>query len=308
MPLLAARLALEEPLPARTAGDLYDPALVAALEAFQARHGLQVDGLVGPQTLAALNTGDAARLAQLRVNLERWRWLAEDLEAETLLVDIAGNLLSYYRDHQLLWQGRTVVGRPTRRTPQLKSLVSRLTLNPTWTVPPTIFREDLLPQIRRDPDYLAQHQMRVLAHDGTPLDPASIDWQHPGAILLRQQAGPDNPLGLLAIRFPNPFSVYLHDTPSQHLFAKTPRAFSSGCVRIEGILDLLRAMLPARDCDEIDRRLANGRTQAFRIDQRLPIVLAYWTAEIDAAGELILRNDLYGMDAALRAALERRAY
>ncbi len=305
--LLATRLTGEGYLGERPAADAerYDAPLVAAVQRFQHRHGLQADGLVGPQTLSALNTGAAARLGQLRVNLERWRWLGGDLEAETLLVDIAGGLLSYYAEHQLRWQGRAQVGRPTRKTPQLKSLVSRLTLNPTWSVPPTILREDKLPEIRRDPGYLARHQLRVFDRDGNPQDPAGIDWANPGQIVLRQDAGPDNPLGQLAIRFPNPFSVYLHDTPSQQLFDKSPRAFSSGCVRIEGILQLLEELLPANDCAQIARRLASGRTQEFAITRRLPIVLAYWTAEVNADGELILRNDLYARDQRLLAALQQ---
>ncbi|MDP3976856.1 MAG: L,D-transpeptidase family protein [Pseudomonas sp.] len=310
VPLLVDRLAAEGYLDERpaTASDHYDAALVAAVEHFQARHGLQADGLVGPDSLTALNTSAAARLEQLRVNLERWRWLADDIEAETLLVDIAGGQLSYYRDHQLLWQGRAQVGRPARQTPQLKSLVSRLTLNPTWTVPPTILREDKLPQIRRDLGYLQRQQLRVLDRDGKPLDPAKVDWEKPGAIILRQDAGPNNPLGQLVIRFANPFSVYLHDTPSQHLFRKSPRAFSSGCVRIEGIVELLDTLLPAADCAEIARLLASGKTTEYPMRERLPIVLAYWTAGVNADGELVLRNDLYARDRKLLAALRGNTY
>ncbi|MEX6500908.1 L,D-transpeptidase family protein [Pseudomonas zhanjiangensis] len=310
IPLLAARLAAEGYLAARPATDagLYDATLLAAVLDFQARHGLQADGLVGPQTLSALNTSARERLEQLQVNLERWRWLANDIEAETLLVDIAGGLLSYYVEQQLRWQGRAVVGRPSRQTPQLKSLVNRLTLNPTWSVPPTILREDKLPEIRRDPNYLARHQMRVLDRHGEPLDPTGIDWENPGNIILRQDAGPDNPLGRLAIRFPNPFSVYLHDTPSQQLFSKSPRAFSSGCVRIEGILELLAALLPADDCSEIAQRLDSGQTQEFPIRRRLPIVIAYWTAAVAATGELVLRNDLYERDRKLLFALREAGH
>lgn len=308
VPLLVARLAAEGYIDERPASDHYDAILVAAVEHFQTRHGLQADAVIGPDSLTALNTSAAARLEQLRVNLERWRWLAGDIEAETLLVDIAGGQLSYYRDHQLLWQGRAQVGRPARQTPQLKSLVSRLTLNPTWTVPPTILREDKLPQIRRDLGYLQRQQLRVLDRDGTPLDPAKVDWQKPGAIILRQDAGPNNPLGQLVIRFANPFSVYLHDTPSQHLFGKSPRAFSSGCVHIEGIVELLDTLLPAADCAEIARLLASGKTTEFPMRERLPIILAYWTATVDADGELILRNDLYARDRKLLAALQRNTY
>lgn len=308
VPLLAARLAAEGYIDERPASDHYDAPLVAAVERFQARHGLQADALIGPASLTALNTSAIERLEQLRVNLERWRWLAGDIEAETMLVDIAGGRLSYYRDHQLLWQGRAQVGRPARQTPQLKSLVSHLTLNPTWTVPPTILREDKLPEIRRDLGYLQRQQLRVLDRNGNLLDPATVDWYNPGAIMLRQDAGPKNPLGQLVIRFTNPFSVYLHDTPSQHLFSKSPRAFSSGCVRIEGIVKLLDSLLPADDCAEIAHLLASGKTTEFPMRERLPIVLAYWTAEVNADGELILRNDLYARDRKLLAALQRHTY
>jgi murein L,D-transpeptidase YcbB/YkuD len=310
VPLLIDRLAAEGYIDERpaVASDHYDAVLVTALKRFQTRHGLQADGLIGADSLTALNTSAAARLEQLRVNLERWRWLAGDIEAQTLLVNIAGGQLSYYGDHQLQWQGRAQVGRPERQTPQLKSLVSRLTLNPTWTVPPTILREDKLPQIRRDLGYLQRQQLRVLDRDGKPLDPAKVDWEKPGAIILRQDAGPNNPLGQLVIRFANPFSVYLHDTPSQHLFGKSPRAFSSGCVRIEGIVELLDSLLPAADCAEIARLLASGKTTEFPLRKRLPIVLAYWTAEVNADGELILRNDLYARDRKLLAALRGNTY
>lgn len=302
---LASRLVAQGYLPSRPAAAEahYDEALLVAVRAFQSEHGLQDDGLVGNDTLVALNTSPAARLDQLRVNLERWRWLAGDLEPETLLVDIAGGLLTYLRDGQPVWQGRTQVGRPTRQTPRLKSLVSRLTLNPTWTVPPTILREDKLPEIRRDPNYLAEHQLRVFDHAGKVLDPARIDWQRPGAILLRQDAGPKNPLGRLVLRFANPFSVYLHDTPSLQLFEKSPRAFSSGCVRVEGIFTLLDQVLPAAERQALEVRLAKGRTEQVALERRLPIVLAYWTADLHASGRPLLRNDIYALDAPLLAAL-----
>jgi len=306
---LTARLAAEGYLsiPPETDGasaDLYDETLADAVRRFQVRHDLQGDGLIGNDTLTAMNTSAQARLDQLRVNLERWRWLAGDIEQETLLVDIAGGMLVYYRDGLPLWQARAQVGRPARQTPRLKSLVSRLTLNPTWTVPPTILREDKLPAIRDDLDYLTRNQMRVLDAEGRQLDPETVDWSRPGNIMLRQDAGPKNPLGKLVVRFPNPYSVYLHDTPSQSLFAKSPRTFSSGCVRIEGILGLLDVILSEEQCKDVSQRITRGRTEQVRIEQRLPIVLAYWTANVDELGQLSLRNDPYGLDAPLLQALD----
>jgi murein L,D-transpeptidase YcbB/YkuD len=309
IPALRQRLAAEgylaEPLQPSASVDHYDQVLADAVRSFQLRHGLQDDGLIGKDTLIALNTSAQARLDQLRVNLERWRWLAADIEQETLLVDIAGGLLLYYRDGLPVAQTRAQVGRPDRQTPRLKSLVKRLTVNPTWTVPPTILREDKLPKIRSDLGYLALNHMRVLDADGRELDPHTVDWNRPGNILLRQDAGPDNPLGKLVIRFPNPFSVYLHDTPSQSLFEKSPRTFSSGCVRVEGILELLEMILPPEQCRVVSRRLDGGLTEQIAVERRLPIVLAYWTANVDEDGLLTLRNDPYGLDAPLLRALSR---
>lgn len=309
VPALRERLAadgyLPSPLQPSVSTDVYDEALADAVRRFQLRHGLQNDGLIGKDTLTALNTSPQARLDQLRVNLERWRWLAGDIEQETLLVDIAGGMLVYYRDGLPVAQARAQVGRPERQTPRLKSLVNRLTLNPTWTVPPTILREDALPQIRNDLGYLARNQMRVLDSEGRQLDPSTVDWARPGNVRLRQDAGPKNPLGKLVIRFPNPFAVYLHDTPSQGLFEKSPRTFSSGCVRIEGIVGLLEMVLPPEQCQEVSRRLGGGLTEQIRVEQRLPIVLAYWTANVDEGGQLTLRNDPYDLDAPLLRALNR---
>ncbi|SDU24815.1 Murein L,D-transpeptidase YcbB/YkuD [Geopseudomonas guangdongensis] len=310
VPALAQRLAAEGYLSAAEAAaadEHYGAALVAALRRFQQRHHVQADGVLGPATLAELNVPAQTRRDQLRVNLERWRWLAGELEPNLLLVDIAGAELSYYRDDALQWQSRTQVGRAERPTPQLKSRISHLTLNPTWTVPPTILKQDKLPEIRRDLGYLQRNHLRVLDYAGNELDPQGIDWNNPGAVLLRQDPGRHNALGRVAIRFPNPFAVYLHDTPSQYLFDKLPRVFSSGCVRVEGALRLMDLLLdgatPARRA-RIDAWFASGETRNVDLPRPLPILMAYWTVATDAEGALY-RPDLYRLDAPLLAALER---
>ena len=281
----------------------YNPQRVAAMEKFQSRHGLQADGIMGAGTLTELNISAAQRRDQLRINLERWRWIAPDIEDESLLVDIDGGYLSYYRDRDLVWKTRTQVGRAQRQTPPLKSMLTRLTLNPTWTVPPTILKKDKLPAIRADSNFLAEHQLRVLDFEGNELDPANIDWQRPGGIMLRQDAGPKNPLGQMALRFPNPFSVYLHDTPSQALFAKAPRTFSSGCVRVEAVHQVLELLLTPAEQQQVNELLASGRTFEYKLPRRMPIVMAYWTAEADENGQPLYRPDIYGHDASLVAAL-----
>ena len=307
MPALAQRLTSEGYLPAQTTldDDLYGAALVAAVRLFQQQHGLQADGVVGAATLEALNVSPAQRLAQLRLNLERWRWLAGDLPGSGVLVNVAAAQLAYYQNFVPVWQTRTQVGRAARPTPLLKSQITRLTLNPTWTVPPTILREDKLPEIRRDLAFLDKHNLRVLDREGHVLDANSIDWNNPGSIQLRQDAGARNPLGQVALRFPNPFSVYLHDTPSQQLFGKGPRAFSSGCVRVEAVMQLVDLLLTPAERERMQSLLASGRTHEFRLSTPLPIILGYWTAEVDGAGQLLYAPDIYARDPALLAALER---
>ncbi len=307
VPALARRLSQAGYLDpaAATAEPLYTAELAQALMRFQRQHSLKEDGILGPATLAELNLSPATRLAQIRVNLERLRWIARDISPDLLLVDIAGARLQLYRDGQLHWQTRTQVGRAARPTPELKSAITHLTLNPTWTVPPTILREDKLPEIRRDLGYLARHDMQVLDRDGRPLDPHAIDWNNPGAILLRQAAGPHNPLGQVAIRFANPFSVYLHDTPSQRLFDDAQRTFSSGCVRVENALTLVDQLLSDTEREALASRLASGQTQRFNLSRATPILMSYWTVEADASGQLAYRPDIYARDPALIAAFHR---
>ncbi len=309
LPTLRARLAAEGYLPPQTddLGDRYDPATVAALQRFQAGHGLQPDGILGPASLDALNLDAQRRRDQLRANLERLRWLADDMRHSEVLINVAAAELLIMRQGQTLWRSRTQVGRADRQTPLLASQINRLTLNPTWTVPPTILREDKLPAIREDLGYLERQQMSVLDRDGNLLDPQSLDWDNPGPILLRQAAGPQNPLGRVALRFANPFSVYLHDTPSQRLFDKAPRAFSSGCVRVQGVDTLLAWLLGEDELAQVQQRIASGNTQEYRLQRSTPLLIAYWTVEAGRDGKLRYAPDPYNWDERLIKALPTMA-
>lgn len=309
VPVLRSRLLPQQPAPMQPS--LYDETLVAAVRVFQQEHALNPDGIVGPATTRAFNYSPSDRLDQVRINLERLRWLAQEYEPHMLLVDIAGGRIDYYRDGESVWQTRSQVGRSSRPTPQIKSRITHFTFNPTWTVPPTILRQDALPEIRRDLSYLERNRMRVLDTQGNRLDPESIDWSNPGAIMLRQDAGPGNALGRVAIRFPNPGAIYLHDTPSQRLFERDQRAFSSGCVRVEHALDLV-ALLAAdgqlQSHRSVDELVASGRTQNISLDHPIPVLLAYWTASADEEGTVIFRPDIYNQDAKLLQALKQSSH
>lgn len=308
IPLLRQRLQASGHLPAADLQDdslLYDDSLVAAVKSFQDDHLLEDDGIVGPATLKELNVSPAQRLMQIRINLERLRWFDRYLEPDMLVVDIAGARLLYLEEGVVVWRTRTQVGSAARKTPLLKSRITHLTLNPTWTVPPTILRNDKLPAIRRDPGYLQRSRMKVLDSSGRVLDPATIDWSAPGNIMLRQDAGPGNALGRVAIRFANPFAVYLHDTPSKHLFDRASRTVSSGCVRVEDVMRLLD-LLAGDDATaaSISRLLDTGHTRQFNLPHALPVLLAYWTVDVDAEGRLRFRADNYGHDDRVARALQ----
>ena len=284
----------------------YDEHLVDAVRRFQQHHLLEEDGIVGRQTRAAMNVPVSVRIDQIRVNLERARWMLHGEAEEFVLVDIAGYRISYFRPNGEIWRSRIVVGQPYRRTPSLRSMITHLTVNPTWTVPPTIFSEDMLPRIRRDITYLDRQNLSVLNFYGQWLDPNSIDWWNPGGIMLRQDPGPTNALGQVVLRFPNNHFVYLHDTPSQGLFSRQLRAFSSGCIRVQGVLELAQLLLEDTDtAADINSVIAEGETRNIHLKRSVPVILHYWTVHPGMDGELVFRPDVYQHDASLLRALDR---
>ncbi|WP_234272735.1 L,D-transpeptidase family protein [Billgrantia zhangzhouensis] len=284
----------------------YDAGLEAAVKRFQRRHLLEPDGIVGRQTLEALNVPVERRIDQIRLNMERARWLLHGLPDAFVLVDIAGYRLSYFRPDGEVWRSRIVVGRPYRRTPSLRSDITHMTVNPTWTIPPTILRQDVLPAVRRDLGYLWRERIQVLSPSGQPLDPWRVDWDNPGNIVLRQAPGAQNALGQLAIRFPNDHMVYLHDTPAQGLFSREQRAFSSGCIRVENIRELAQLLFEdTRSEHDIEARIDSGETRNVSLANRMPVIIHYWTVNPDDDGEFSFRPDIYERDDALLRELDR---
>lgn len=308
---LRARLILSGDFPAAQASDsaIYDPALVSAVKAFQERMGLTADGVAGAATFAELNVPVAKRILQLRVNLDRGRVLLQDLPNEFLVVNIAGYTVYLVRGQDVVWESRVQVGKTYRRTPIFRSEISYLVWNPTWTVPPGIIQNDILPAARRDPASITRKGLKVLDGAGRQIDPASVDWsQYRSGYIpytLRQDGGPDNALGRVKFMFPNPFMVYLHDTPSRRLFDSADRTFSSGCVRVERPFELAERLLadPVKwNQAGIEKALATQQTQNVTLKTRMPVLLAYWTAWVDSTG-VRFRRDVYGQDAKWAAGL-----
>jgi murein L,D-transpeptidase YcbB/YkuD len=289
---------------------VFDEGLEASVRTFQARNGLAADGIVGRATLEALNVPVEARIDQIRVNLERARWVLHDLPQEFVLVDIAGFNVRFIRNGRTVWDSRAVVGRPYRKTPVFKSSITYLEMNPTWTVPPTILRNDVLPAIKRDIGYLRQQNMRVIDYNHNVIDPASIDWQRYSGrdfpYLIRQDPGPHNALGRIKFMFPNEHLVYLHDTPSKSLFERTERAFSSGCIRIEHPFRLAELLLDDPDTwnqDTIRMAIDAAETRKISLPRAVTVILLYWTVATDGHGEVTFKQDLYDRDAAVLAGL-----
>jgi murein L,D-transpeptidase YcbB/YkuD len=250
-----------------------------------------------------------SRIDQIRVNLDRARWLLHNIPPEMLLVDVAGFKVTYFKNNLPIWRSRVQVGMAYRTTPIFKSEVNYITLNPTWTVPPTILNKDVLPKVRKDLNYLREHNIRVLDSSGKPLDPAKVDWYRPGNITLRQDAGDDAALGKAVIRFPNAHAVYLHDTPHQKLFDKSQRAFSSGCIRVERVLELVELLLaetPEWDATAIKKTLATGKTRNVVLAKRVPILLAYWTVDAISDTQIAFKPDIYARDGGELKALNKR--
>ena len=311
---IRSRLAVTGEYHARGGGEtnLYNDQLKAAVKTFQTQHHVEPDGVVGKSTVNAMNVTVTDRINQIRVNLERMRWVLHDMPSSSLIIDIAGFALQYYHNSQQVWNSKVMVGRPYQQTPIFRSAITYIVLNPTWTPTPDIVKNETVPSIVKDPEFLASQRLRVYDRSGNEVDPQSIHWrQYQGRYLpytLRQDPGTDNSLGVIKFLFPNPYHVYLHDTPSKSLFGRTQRAFSHGCIRLQNPLELGRLIL-ANDpgnpttIEKMNKILASGKTTTVLLKQPLPIYLMYLTTNVRGDGKVMFKPDLYSRDNGILTAL-----
>jgi L,D-transpeptidase YcbB len=314
VPLIRQRLRVTEDLAVDTVVNeplVYDTALQDAVEHFQLRHGLDTDGVIGKGTLAAMNVPVGARIDQIRVNLERARWVSQDIPKTFVIVDIAGFTARLYRDGEVIWDEPAQVGKPYRSTPVFREDMTYLELNPTWTIPPTILAKDILPKIKKDISYLQKMNMLVLTRKGEVVDPNSIDWSSISArgfpYIIRQTPGPHNALGRVKFMFPNRHFVYLHDTPSKSLFSRSSRALSSGCIRVKNPFRLAELLLQDEDKwsrEKIDAAIDSLKQQRIQLPESVPVLLLYWTVNIGDNGTVYFKNDIYQRDAKVLAGLD----
>ncbi len=293
--------------------NLFDGELEEAVRVFQDLYGLDVDGVVGAQTRLALNTSPAERIVQITINMERRRWLPEAFEGTHVVVNLPAFALTVVQEGRELLSMPVVVGTDRRRTPVFADKIVNIVLNPTWTVPRKIAREDILPKLVSDPDYLSRNGFRVFdgwESNAIELNPADIDWSKVQKsyfpFKLRQEPGKANALGLFRFSLTNTMDIYLHDTPKKELFGKSARAFSSGCIRLGDPLALSVFTLSGNSDWPKQRILdtvAGSTTTVAKPSNPLPVYVLYETSWTDQEDRVHFRPDIYNRDKILAKAL-----
>ncbi|WP_186766973.1 L,D-transpeptidase family protein [Devosia ginsengisoli] len=303
VPLLRARLDLP---PAD--GLVYDDALVDALKAFQATLDLDVDGVMGPATLAALNGGIPVTRADILANMERWRWMPRDLGQFNVMVNVPEFRLAINRDGREEYTTRVVVGTTKNQTPIFSDNIRHIVVNPYWNVPSSIIKGEVAPAVLRNPGYIDNQNMDLL-YNGTPVSPWQVDWTQVSTsnfpFRVRQRPGPGNALGQIKFLFPNKHDVYLHDTPSKSLFARSFRAYSHGCVRVQNPMEFADALMANEaNISRASLEAMFGPSERWvNPEHQIPVHIAYFTIRVEADGSLRSFGDVYGHNAKLIAAM-----
>jgi murein L,D-transpeptidase YcbB/YkuD len=279
------------------------------VKAFQKEAGLNADGGVGPATIAALNAAADDHINLIIANMERWRWMPEDLGQFYVRVNVPNYNLDVYKDGQVIWTTRVVVGQIDKQTPIFSDEMESVDVNPTWNVPSSIAIKEMLPQIQANP-YKALYGYDVYYNAAgryEKVDPTRIDWSRVdmNRVQIKQPPGEANALGAIKFLFPNAYDVYLHDTPSKSLFANDMRAYSHGCVRVQdpwGFADVLMSQEKGLSAAAL-KKLVGGPEQEVKLPTKIPVHITYFTAWVDGAGKLQVRNDIYGHDTTVEKGL-----
>lgn len=285
-------------------GEKFDAAVDKALRAFQKRYSLEPDGVIGNKTKEALNYSLQDRIKQVIVNMERLRWLPDDLGDKHIIVNVAGYVLHGFEKSTATLMMPIIVGRPDRRTPLFYTNLKNIVLNPSWGVPHSIYLHDKLPRIKKDPAYVRRSNFTITDHKGRVIDPDAADWENAGkSYFLRQSPGSHNALGRIKFNIENPYVIYMHGTPDQHLFAKKSRALSSGCIRLKYPLKLAVWVLNNESlwpCNTLETIINKGETQTIKPAEYIPVYFTYqtiWVKENEHGKRIFHSNDPYKLDA-----------
>lgn len=290
----------------------FDGTLSDAVRRFQAQHGVEPDGVVGKDTLAELNVPVARRIRQIELNLERWRWMPRRLEDSHVLVNIPGFDLVWTKVGAPTWHTRVVAGKAYTPTPVFSDRIVGIVVNPAWNVPESIAVNEYLPELRKDARFLAHKGLRLLQGSGDKereVDARDVDWKNVDGehfpFHLRQDPGPENPLGRIKFDLTNDFHVYLHDTPAGGAFGRAERDLSHGCIRVQNALELAYAVADEAAAEKIREALEQSEMRRIDLATKVPVHILYWTAWTDGLGALHFGPDVYAVDDMQQAALDR---
>jgi murein L,D-transpeptidase YcbB/YkuD len=289
---------LKDLKPLDTITSVYDEATELAVKKFQMRHGLGLDGVIGVGTLQALNFTKEQRKKQIISNMERWRWFPRTFEPEYLIINIPDYSLRVVKNSDTIGVHKVIIGRAARKTPVLSSKLTQVIFNPTWTVPPTILRNDVVPAAARNRNYFRSKNITIYDSNNRVVSVGNWNINRARSYRYVQSPGASNALGLVKFTFPNRFTVYLHDTNSRGFFGKDVRALSSGCIRVQDPFVLTEYLLddPEKwNLEKIDEVINTGKTLQVQIKKEVSIHVLYWTAWSEN-GSLQFRDDLYNLD------------
>jgi murein L,D-transpeptidase YcbB/YkuD len=291
--------------------ELYDKELEKDVRSFQDRHGLDNDGIIGKATFAAMNEPVEAKINQIRVNLERFRWVMHNLTENFIVVNIARYKAYLIEDSEQEFSTNVMVGTDENKTPVFKAKLEYIEFNPTWTVPRSITVKEMIPKIKKDHDYLSDRNMVLLNSSGKIVPMSSVNFDEISSknfpYVIRQEPGPGNALGEVKFIFPNKYAVYLHDTPSKYLFSKASRSFSHGCIRTQNPIALAEAILEGSKWDKqkIRETLDSKKTTRALLDEPVDVLLLYWTAGLYQEDRVFFFPDIYKRDKPILDKLDR---
>jgi L,D-transpeptidase YcbB len=303
--LLRRRLIISDDLsPEQEAGEIYDNAVIEAVKRFQLRHGLEATGTVDARTLRALNVPVAARIKQLEASVERLLGMDFVFAERYVVVNIPAAFVEAIGNDKVERRYRVIVGKVDKPSPTLTAYITAVNLNPTWTVPLSITKNEIFARMRRDPTYITRMHMRVLGARDEEIDPHAIDWSSDRSpnFTIRQDSGNFNALGNVKIDMPNPYSVYMHDTDTRRLFADDYRFDSHGCTRVDNVRDLAAWILedvPGWNRAAIDAGIATGVLKVVNLPHKMPVAWVYLTGWVTRDGTIQFREDVYKHDEAL---------
>lgn len=281
----------------------FDSYVDAGVKRFQSRHGLPADGVMGTYTYKAMNIPANIRLGQLETNLVRLRAMSGFLGNRYVVVNIPAARIEAVENGRVVSRHTGIVGKIDRQTPILNSKINEVILNPYWNAPESIVRKDIIPLMRKDPQYLTKNKIRLLGPDGQEVDPMTIDWSTEDAAKLRfrQDPGAINAMASVKINFPNEHAVYMHDTPQQSLFTQIERFNSSGCVRVQNVRDLVTWLLrdtPGWGRQQIEQTIKSGNSTPIQVSDPVPVYFVYISAWSTGDQVVQFRDDIYAMDGA----------